>query len=155
LVGSVDLLGDHALGVAQPARCFLRGRDDWHQLDRGVRERGCGKQLLQCGASLTERTFEQVLVLVREEVESDIAGRCLPREPLNARGGGVNALAERVEVLATVGAAYDDLAVEHITTRGQAELGKVATKRFTVARLQEDVVSVNEREAAEAVELDL
>ena len=64
-------------------------------------------------------------------------------------------LAERVEVLATVAVADDDLAVEHVAARREGELRKVASERLAVAGLQEDVLPVDEREAAKAVELDL
>src|ERR1700733_14367085 len=67
----------------------------------------------------------------------------------------MDALAERVEVLATGVVAYDDLAVEHVTPGGQHELGEVAPERLAVARLQEAVFAVDEGEAAKAVELDL
>ena len=67
----------------------------------------------------------------------------------------MDALSEGVEILAPVGAANDDLAVEHVAPGGEAQLGKVATERFAVARLQEDLLAVDEGQAAEAVELDL
>ena len=66
----------------------------------------------------------------------------------------MDALAERVEVLAPVRVAHDDLAVEHVAPGGKRELGEVAAERLAVARLQEDLLAVHEGQAAEAVELD-
>ncbi len=51
--------------------------------------------------------------------------------------------------------ADDDLPVEHIATGWEAQLGEVAPQRAAVARLQEDILPIHKREAAEAVELDL
>src|ERR1700733_1053898 len=67
----------------------------------------------------------------------------------------MDALSERVEVLVAVGVADDDLAVQHIATCGKLELGEVAPERLAVARLQEYLLAVDERNAAKAVELDL
>src|SRR5205814_7801366 len=44
---------------------------------------------------------------------------------------------------------------EHVTAGGKGELGKVAAERFAAARLQEDLLSLDEGDAAKAVELDL
>ena len=48
-----------------------------------------------------------------------------------------------------------DLAVEHVAPLGERQLGEVAGQRLAVARLQVDLVAVDERERAEAVPLRL
>ncbi len=56
-------------------------------------------------------------------------------------------------------AAHDYLAVEHVATgrqrAGKRKLREVTPEFLAVARLQEDLLAVDEREAAKAVELDL
>ncbi len=113
------------------------------------------EQLLERRSALREGLLEQHLILAREQVEGDVGGGRLEREPLDPRGRRMDPLAERVEVLAAVAVAHDDLAVEHVAARGERELGEVAPERLAVARLQEHLIAVDEREAAEAVELDL
>ena len=48
-----------------------------------------------------------------------------------------------------------DLAVEDVAARGEGELGEVARERLAVARLEVDVVAVDEGDRAEAVPLGL
>src|ERR1700684_960174 len=79
----------------------------------------------------------------------------LSRKALHARDGGVDALSERVEVLAPVGTAYNYLPVQHIAPRRKGELGEVAAECLAVARLQKHLLAIHERDAAKAVELDL
>ena len=67
----------------------------------------------------------------------------------------MDALPERVEVLASLLIAHDDLAVEHVAPGGKLELGEVAPERLARARLQEDLIAVDEGQTAKAVELDL
>ena len=74
---------------------------------------------------------------------------------LDARLGGMDALAERVEVLPALLVEQHDLAVEHVAAGRERELGEVAAQRLAVARLQVDVVAVDERDRAEAVPLGL
>ena len=92
---------------------------------------------------------------MREQVERDEPRRRLLREHLDPRRGRVDALAERVEELAAVGAVDDDLAVEHDARVGERELREVARQRTAVARLQVHVAAVDERDRAEAVPLRL
>ena len=63
----------------------------------------------------------------------------------------MDALTERIEVLAAVAVADDDLAVEHILAGREHELGEVTPEWLGRARLQEHLLAVNERQAAEAV----
>jgi hypothetical protein len=67
----------------------------------------------------------------------------------------VDALAERVEVLAALGVEEDDLAVEHVAPGGELQLGEVAAQRLAVARLEVDVLTVDEGDRPEAVPLGL
>ena len=67
----------------------------------------------------------------------------------------MDALAERVEVLVAVLPANDDLAVEHVAPWREHQLGEVAPEWLGGARLQEHLLTVDEGQAAEAVELDL
>src|SRR4029077_9817510 len=69
--------------------------------------------------------------------------------------GRVDALPERIEVLAAVRAAHHDLAVQHVASWREAQLREVAAEGFAPARLQEHLVAVDEDQAAKAVELDL
>src|ERR1700684_1682403 len=67
----------------------------------------------------------------------------------------MDALAERVEVLAAVRVADHDLAVEHVAPGREHELREVAPERLAASRLQEQLLAVHEGKAAKAVELDL
>ena len=102
-VGSGALLGDRALGVLQPAFGLADGVDGGHQLDRGALEidpAHPGEQRLERRAARAEGLLQQGVVVAREQVEGDVHRGRLAREQLDARGGRVDALAERVEVLA-------------------------------------------------------
>ena len=46
---------------------------------------------------------------------------------------GMDALAERVEVLAALGVEQHDLAVQHVAAFGERELGEVAAQRLAAA----------------------
>ena len=131
------------------------GGDGLHQLDGRSGELPVREQLLERRAALGQGALQQRLVLAGEQVEDHVDGGRLDGQALDARGGRVDALAERVEVLAAVRAANDDLAVEHITAGGQDQLGEVAPEWLGRARLEEHLLAVDEREAAKAVELDL
>ena len=67
----------------------------------------------------------------------------------------MDALAERVEVLPALRVEQHHLAVEHVATVGEGQLGEVAPHRLAAARLQVDVGPVDERERAEPVPLGL
>ena len=67
----------------------------------------------------------------------------------------MDALAEQVELLAARLAVDDDLAVEDVAARGERQLGEVAGEVAAVARLEPDLVAVDERDGAEAVPLRL
>ncbi len=129
-VGRRALLGDRALGVLEP---LLRPRSALATV--GISSTGravkaspppalADEQLLERGAALGEGQLEQRVVLAREQVEGDVHGGRLDGEALDARDGRVDALAERVEVLAPVGVAHDDLAVEHVAPGGKLSSGK-------------------------------
>jgi hypothetical protein len=154
-VRRLALLGDCALSALQPRLGLGGAPHSGHQLDGGVGEPRACEQLLQRGPPLVERPLEQALVLAGQQVERDVDRGRLAGEAIDPRLRGVNALAERVEVLVSLGVAHDDLPVEHIPPRGQGQLGEVASERASVARLQVDLVAVHERQTAEAVELDL
>ena len=67
----------------------------------------------------------------------------------------MDALLERLEVLAALRRADDELAVEDVAALGKAQLGEVATERLAVSRLDVDVVPVDEGDGPEAVPLRL
>ena len=67
----------------------------------------------------------------------------------------MDALLERLEVLAALRRADDELPVEDVAALGEAQLGEVATERLAVSRLDVDVVPVDERDGPEAVPLRL
>ncbi len=67
----------------------------------------------------------------------------------------MDALTKRIEVLTAARVAHDDLAVEYIATGREEKLGEVAAECLAVARLQEDLLAVDEGDAAKTVELDL
>lgn len=62
---------------------------------------------------------------------------------------------EGVELLAPSGPEDDQLAVDDVAAAGELDLGEVAPQGLAVARLEEDVVAVDEGERPEAVELRL
>ena len=84
-------------------------------------------------AALGLRQLEQRLVAVGEQVEGDEARRRLLGEHVDARLGGVDALAERVEVLPAVGVEEHDLPVEHVAALREGQLGEVAAQRLAAA----------------------
>ena len=93
-VGGVQLLGDHALRALQP-RLGLRA------VERARREvERLLDQLLEPLAPARERLVEQHLAVLLEQVEGDEPGRRLLGQPSHARLGRVDALLERVELLA-------------------------------------------------------
>ena len=114
------LLGDRPLGVREPFARVPRVLGGLHQLDRSRAETVAGEQPLQGGATLRERTLEQRVLGLGEQVEGDVHRGRLGGETRNARGGGMDALTQRVEVLAPVAAAHDDLAVEHVAAGREA-----------------------------------
>ena len=85
----------------------------------------------------------------------DEDGRRLLGEHVDARLGRVDALAERVEVLAALGVEEDDLAVEDVAPGGKEELREVAAQRLAAARLDVDVRAVDEGDGAETVPFGL
>ena len=95
--------------------------DGRRQVDRLVDER-----LQRARGARACGSVEQHLVAVGEHVEGDEARRRLLGEHLDPRLGRVDALAERVEVLAAVLVEQDDLAVEHVAAGRERELGEVA-----------------------------
>ena len=67
----------------------------------------------------------------------------------------MDALPERVEVLAPACVAHDDLAVDHVAAWREAQLGEVARQRPVVARADLGLVTVDEDDRAKAVPLRL
>jgi len=65
----------------------------------------------------------------------------------------VHALTERVEVLEPIGAADDDLPVEHVAPVRKTQLGEVAPERLAASRLEEQLVVVVEGQATETSSL--
>ena len=114
-----------------------------------------GDHRLQAVAALGLRQLQQRLVAVRQQVEGDEARRRLLGEHLDARLGGVDALAEGVEVLPAVGVEEDDLPVEHVAALREGQFREIAAQRLPAARLQVYVRAVDEGERAESVPLGL
>src|SRR5205085_12072952 len=112
-------------------------------------------QSLERRAALAEAAGEQQLAVACEQIEGDINGRRLGGQARDARSRRMDSLTQRIEVLAPVGAAHDDLTVEHVAARREAQLGEVAAERFAPARLQEQLLAIDECQAAKPVELDL
>ena len=138
-----------------PSACCSHGSASAGSSVQGVRSTGCSTQPAEPVAALGLGQLEQHVVVEREQVEGDEARRRLLGEHVDARLGGVDALAERVEVLAALVVEEHDLAVEHVAARREAQLGEVARQRLAVARLQVDVAAVDEGDGAEAVPLGL
>src|SRR6185437_13161182 len=97
--------------------------------------------LLERRAALRERRVEQRRVGAREDVEGHERRRHLLGEAGDARGRGVDALLQRLEVLAAAVGADHELAVEDVAALREAQLGEVAPERLAVARLDEEVAS--------------
>ncbi len=117
-VRRVLALGDHALGAVQPRLGLggvLGGRGE---VDRR------GDHRLEAIAALGLRQREQRLVVQREQVERDEPRRRLLGEHVDPRLGGMDPLAERVEVLPALGVEEHDLAVEDVAAGGNASSGK-------------------------------
>lgn len=135
------LLGDHALLVAKPVLRLGGAVDDGRQLDPPDR--------LQRGLALLIGAAHQDLVADREHVEGDESRRRLRRQALDPRRGGMDAIAQRAERRG------HELAVDDVAPRREGHLGEVARQRLGVARLQVDLVAVDERDRAKAVPLGL
>jgi hypothetical protein len=76
------------------SRCHRVGQNE-APISPDLVERG-----FQCGASIIEWPVEQrMAVVVHEQVEDNDLRRVLPREQLNARGGGMEAKLKRIEWL--------------------------------------------------------
>ena len=67
----------------------------------------------------------------------------------------MDAVLKPVEDLLAVGVEDDELAVEDVAAVGELELREVAAQRLAAARLDVDVVAVDEDDCAEAVPLGL
>ena len=147
LVGRVLALGDHALGALQPRLGLVGGLGARREVQRR------GDHRLEAVAALGLRQLQQRLVAVRQQVEGDEARRRLLGEHVDARLGGVDALAERVEVLPAVGVEEDDLPVEHVAALREGQFREIAAQRLPAARLQVYVRAVDEGERAESVPL--
>jgi hypothetical protein len=148
-VRRVAILGDHALGAVEPGGGGLWIVRAGRQVDGRVDE------LLEARAALVLGQLEEDLVVAREQVEGHEArGRRLG-EHGDPRGGRMNPLAERVEVLAAAVIEQDDLPVHDVPTGREGEFGEIAGERLAVARLQDHLALVDERDAAEAVPLGL
>src|SRR6185312_9883937 len=148
-VGGGELLGDDALGAVQPGLGLLALARTGGQVDRLLHE------VLEDGAPLLVRDLEQGVVVAREHVERDEARGGLAGQALDARAGGMDALAQGFEVLDAAFPEHDDLAVEDVAPGREVELGEVAAQVAAVARMQGVKLAVHERERAEAVPLGL
>jgi hypothetical protein len=95
------------------------------------------------------------VVALGEQVERHEARRRDLGEQRHARGGGVDALLQRLEVRPAPVALDDDLAVQHEPAARQRELREVAGERPAAAGLDQDAVPVDEHDGPEAVELRL
>ena len=102
-----------------------------------------------------QRRFQQRFVALGQEVEDDVAGGDLLREQFDPRLRRVDPALQGVEFEVAVGVADHQLAVQHPAPRPEAELREVAAQRFTAARLDVDLVAVDEDDRPEAVELRL
>src|SRR5262245_12007028 len=120
---------------------------------------GALEQRLELAAALAERAGAQVPIALAEKVPEDHRGRELLRQHRDARGGGVDAQLQRLEVESAVPRDHD-LAVEHAAPRELrlerlAELREVAVERLLVAALQQELVAVAEDDHPESVPLRL
>ena len=136
-VRRVELLGDHALGVLQPALGLLGRADRGGQRDARVGERVPGEEPLERVAAGREGALDQRRVAGGEQVEGDVAGRHLLRQLGDARRRGMDALRQRVEVGGGVAieafGVDDDLPVEDVPAGREPELGEVALQRLAAA----------------------
>ncbi len=105
----------------------------------------------------------QILVAFGEQVERDEHRRGLGGETLHARGGGVDALTERLPIealCARFAGRDDDLAIEQAGSgedlrQSLDELGEVTGERLRAARADLERLAVPGDETAEAVPLRL
>ena len=77
---------------------------------------------IERGTPLAERAVDVGVGVEGKQVERDERSRCLLGEPLHPRGGGVDALEQRLEVQPRA-ARDDDFAVDH-AAGGQVRLGR-------------------------------
>ncbi len=148
-VGRIPFLGDHALGLVQPALGVGSLADHRRELD------GRRDQRLQRGAALPVGQVGEKLVALLEEVERDEHRGRLLAQPSDPRRGRMDSLADQVELLVSGGPAHEQLAVEDVASGREADLGEVARERLAVARLKLDVVTLDEGDRAEPVPLGL
>ncbi len=148
-VGGAQVLGHDPLAVREPWSGAVRidGERRQHQAER--------RQLLEPCAAIPERRRQQRFVVAGQQVERDEVGRRLLRQQRDPRRGRVDPLLQRAEVLLSVGGVDHDLPVDDVPARREGELGEVAPERLGAARLDQHLVSVDEHDRPEAVELGL
>ncbi len=110
---------------------------------------------LEPSPPLRQRRLQQRFVAFGQQVEDDVAGRDLLREQFDARLRRVDPFLQGIEFEVAVGVADHQLAVEHPAPRREAQLGEVAAEVFAAARLDLEVLAVDEDDRPEAVELGL
>ena len=159
-VGGVELLGDHALARLEP----------WARPSAGSFASGVSSiepaavLFLPPSAATSDSSRSRrsangwassFVLPLGEQVEGPEQRRRLLGEHPHPRLGRVEAVLERVELLAAVGVEDHQLAIEHVAAGRELELGEVATQRLARSRLKEEVVAVDERQHPKAVELRL
>lgn len=120
---------------------------------------GVGEEVGELLAAVGQGLAGEVLAIEGEEIEEDDGGGGLLGEELDARGGGMDAKLEGVEIEAA-GGGDDDFSVEdalvgELGGEDGEELGEVTVEGLAFAALKEEVLAVFEEDGAEAVPLGL
>ena len=120
---------------------------------------GVGEQFLQAAAAILKGLVAEIAIAFAEEIEEDHGGGDLAGKQFDARGGGMEAQLEGVEIQAGV-PDDDDLAIEHGpggegSQKGRDEFREISIERLLFAALDENLVVIAEDECAEAVPFGL
>src|SRR5205823_6238549 len=117
-------------------------------------------KLLQRHPPCGERTGNERFAPSIDQKNKDHVGRRrFLGQALNAAGGGMNALQERVKIQASA-AADDNFSVQYKFVRGQntqrgSDFREITRERLASLGLQDDLIALAESQAAEAVPLGL
>ena len=136
-------VGEGKLGLVTVAR---QGRN---------RDLAVWKERLERGSARVERALEQRLVVACEEIKGYVPGGRLLREHRDPGHRRVDPLLESIEVLRPILGVDHDLAIEHVMSPWEAQLGEVAAQRLAAAGLERQLVAVDESDTPEPVVLGL
>ncbi len=120
---------------------------------------GVAERRLQRETSGDEWFALEILVAQCQKIEGDEGGRRRLGQQRDARGGGVDALGQGIEIEPRRSGdddlSIDDTAVRQVFEQRAAQLGEVTVQRLFVATAEHDIAPVSKDDATEPVPLGL